>query len=46
LEWLIFGLERVDPKIKRIADLNEIIAYKPWQISKEHFQSLIKGGAN
>ena len=27
LEWLLFGLKKVDPKIARIAELNEIIAF-------------------
>ena len=27
LEWLLFGLKKVDPKISRIAELNEVIAF-------------------
>lgn len=27
LEWLLFGLKKVDPKIARIAELNEVIAF-------------------
>lgn len=46
LEWLIFGLERVDPKLKRLAELNEILAYKPWSITKDHVQFLLKGSSN
>jgi len=46
LEWLIFGLERVDPKLKRIAELNELIAYRPWEIKKENLHFLIKEGAS
>lgn len=46
IEWLIFGLEKVDAKIKRIAELNEILAYKPWIVSKDTFQFLIKEGEN
>ena len=44
LNWLIFGLEKVDPKLKRIAFLNEKLAYKPWSITKEDFALLIKEG--
>lgn len=27
LEWLVFGLEKVNPKLRRIAELNEMLAY-------------------
>ena len=46
LDWLIFGLDKVDPKIRRIAELNEVMAYKPWKICKDQFQKLIKGGTS
>jgi hypothetical protein len=46
IEWLIFGLEKVDAKIKRIAELNEILAYKPWIVTKDTFHFLIKEGEN
>ena len=46
IEWLIFGLEKVDPKLKRISELNEILAYKPWLITKDIFQYLVKEGQN
>lgn len=46
LEWLLFGLKKVDPKIARIAELNEIMAFQPWLITKEHFLNLIKGSEN
>jgi hypothetical protein len=46
LEWLLFGLERVDPKLKRIASLNERMAYTPWDIGETHFKYLIKDGAS
>lgn len=42
----MFGLEKVDPQIRRLAELNEILAYKPWAVSKEHIHSLLKGGSN
>jgi hypothetical protein len=44
LSWLVFGLEKVDPKLRRIAFLNEKLAYRPWSISKEDFAFLIKEG--
>ena len=45
LEWLIFGLQKVDAKLKRIAELNEILAYKPWSLKEEHLTYLIKEGS-
>lgn len=44
LSWLIFGLEKVDRKLARIALLNEKLAYRPWSIGKEDFQFLTKEG--
>ena len=44
LEWLIYGLQKVDPKLKRIGELNEFMAFKPWMITKDHLQYLVKGG--
>jgi hypothetical protein len=44
LEWLIFGLEKVDAKLRRVAELNEILAYKPWSLKDEHLTYLIKEG--
>jgi len=46
IEWLVYGLEKVDPKLKRIAELNELIAYKPWGVTKDTLAFLIKGGSN
>jgi len=46
LEWLIFGLDKIDPKLRRIAELNEIMAFSPWVISSSHIHHLLKGGAN
>lgn len=46
IEWLTFGLESVDPKLKRIAELNEMIAFKPWAVTKDTLAFLIKGGQN
>jgi hypothetical protein len=46
IEWLVYGLEKVDPKLKRIAELNELMAYKPWGVTKDTLAFLIKGGSN
>ena len=44
LEWLVYGLDKVDAKYQRIAELNEMLAYKPWSITKITLSQLIKGG--
>lgn len=31
-EWLRLGLKFVDPKLRHIATLNEMLAHKPWII--------------
>ena len=45
IDWLIFGLERVDKKIRRIAELNEVLAFQPWQVSKNHLNFLVNGAS-
>ena len=35
LEWLLLGLEAVDPKIARLARLNEKMAFRPWAITMD-----------
>jgi hypothetical protein len=44
LEWILFGLDAVDPKIKRIALINEKLAYRPWTICQDDLSSIIKEG--
>jgi len=46
LEWLIFGLDKVDAKIRRLGELNEVLAFKPWIINKDHIHFLLKGSSN
>lgn len=46
LEWLIFGLDKVDPKLRRIAELNEYLAFRPWRVSQDSFRFLINGAEN
>jgi hypothetical protein len=40
IDWLIYGLPKVDKKIKRISELNEKLAYKPLSIKHEDFKFL------
>lgn len=36
--WLAKGLSAVDPKLKEIASLNELLAHKPWVIGAQHIE--------
>lgn len=33
IEWITNGLKSVNKKIERLAELNEILAFKPWMLS-------------
>lgn len=41
VSWLLEGLSAVDPKLKAIAPLNEILCYKPWALSSEVIEDLL-----
>jgi hypothetical protein len=32
VSWLTDGMKKVDPKLQRLGDLNEIIAFRPWSL--------------
>ena len=36
LTWITEGLVRVDPKLARFSELNEIMAFRPWAVSMNH----------
>jgi len=36
LEWITGGLKRVDPRLAKFAEINEILAFKPWQLQLKH----------
>jgi hypothetical protein len=42
VEWLLHGLKKADKKLERLAELNELLAYKPWIISASHIEFLVK----
>lgn len=42
VSWLTEGLKKVDEKLIRIAELNEIMAFRPWIIGSGHIESLLK----
>mmetsp|Transcript_39277 Transcript_39277/g.51398 ORF Transcript_39277/g.51398 Transcript_39277/m.51398 type:complete len:87 (+) Transcript_39277:303-563(+) len=36
LNWITEGLSRVDPRLARFSELNEIMAFRPWALSMNH----------
>ncbi|XP_063167399.1 sestrin-1 isoform X1 [Candoia aspera] len=40
-KWLN-GLENAPPKLQNLGDLNKILAHRPWLITKEHIEQLLK----
>jgi len=43
VEWLLHGLKKANKKLERLAELNELLAYKPWIVCASHIESLVKG---
>jgi hypothetical protein len=36
LEWITGGLKKIDPRLAKFAEINEILAFKPWQLQSKH----------
>ncbi len=36
VEWITIGLKAVDERIVKFAEINEILAYCPWNLSAKH----------
>lgn len=45
VKWLN-GLEFIPPKLRAIYEINKILAHKPWMLTKEHIERLVKGNNN
>ena len=41
LTWITEGLTKVEPRLARFSELNEIIAFRPWAVSMNHLQRLM-----
>jgi hypothetical protein len=39
-QWLVQGLQAVDPKLQALAELNELFAFKPWIIDEDNITYL------
>ncbi|MBN3306759.1 SESN3 protein, partial [Amia calva] len=44
-EWLK-GLAYIPQKLRNLNEINKILAHRPWLITKEHIQNLVKTGEN
>ncbi|XP_029458234.1 sestrin-3 [Rhinatrema bivittatum] len=44
-EWLN-GLEYIPQRLKNLNEINKLLAHRPWLITKEHIQELVKTGEN
>lgn len=42
-EWLL-GLHRAPEKLRKLSEINKLLAHRPWLITKEHIQALLKTG--
>lgn len=36
LAWITEGLAKVDPRLARFSELNEIMAFRPWAVTTSH----------
>ena len=43
-QWLVQGLKAVDPKLRALAELNELLAFKPWIIDEDNITYLYQQG--
>ena len=41
LNWITEGLQKVDKRIARFSELNEILAFRPWAVSMNHLQRIL-----
>ena len=42
LLWLNKGLKAVDKKLQKLADINEILAFRPWDLDSADIVNLVK----
>ncbi|KPP64344.1 hypothetical protein Z043_117323 [Scleropages formosus] len=45
VDWLK-GLRYAPQRLRNLNDINKILAHRPWLITKDHIQSLVKAGEN
>jgi hypothetical protein len=40
LAWITDGLKAVDPRVRKFAEINEFLAFKPWKLTVNHVEEL------
>lgn len=43
-QWLR-GLDYIPPKLRKLSEINKILAHRPWLVGKEHIEVMGKGWA-
>lgn len=46
LEWITEGLKKVEPRLAKFAEINELMAFRPWSIAPIHLERLLKRDEN
>lgn len=46
LDWISGGLKVVDLRVVKFAEINEILAFRPWVLNAGHIESLLSKDAN
>ena len=46
LAWITGGLKAVDASVLKFAEVNEILAYKPWNLNARHIELLLEKDEN
>jgi hypothetical protein len=41
VSWLLEGLTAVDPKLRALGPLNEVLCYKPWALTTEMLEGVL-----
>jgi len=42
LDWITEGIRKADPRLAKFAEVNEILAFMPWKLSKQHIHNMLK----
>ena len=42
LQWITEGLKKVEPRLAKFAEINEIMAFRPWGVKPYHLEKLLK----
>ena len=46
LDWISGGIKVIDPGVAKFAEINEILAFKPWTLNTIHIESLLSKDTN